>query len=84
MVGVKQATNRGLGIKRIQALKHATEKSVGLTVDLTMAHQEFRYLINQYEAIQERIMTHEASSSWSQSSDSYKRSLYRYIRWFFR
>ncbi|QKY68677.1 IS110 family transposase [Lentibacillus sp. CBA3610] len=57
---VKQATKRGVGIKRIQELKHAAETSVGLTVGLTMARQEIRYLIDQYQAIQERIQAHEA------------------------
>lgn len=60
MAEVKQATKRGVGIKRVQELKRAAETSVGLTVGLTMARQEIRYLIDQYQAIQERIQAHEA------------------------
>lgn len=47
MAEVKQAAKRGVGIKRIQELKRAAETSVGLTVGLTMARQELRYLIDQ-------------------------------------
>lgn len=60
MVEVKQAAKRGVGIKRIQELKRAAETSVGLTVGLTMARHEIRYLMDQYQAIQERIEAHEA------------------------
>ncbi len=60
MVEVKQAAKRGVGIKRIQDLKSVAETSVGLTVGLTMARQEIRYLMDQYQAIQERIKAHEA------------------------
>ncbi|PJH69234.1 IS110 family transposase, partial [Salmonella enterica subsp. enterica serovar Typhimurium] len=51
---------RGVGIKRVQELKHAAETSVGLTVGLAMARQEISYLIDQYLAIEERIEAHEA------------------------
>lgn len=60
MTEVKQAAKRGVGIKRIQELKCAAKRSVGLSVGLKMARQELRYLINQYQSIQERIRAHEA------------------------
>jgi len=60
MVEVKEAAKRGVGIKRVQELKHAAETSVGLTVGLAMARQEISYLIDQYLAIEERIEAHEA------------------------
>lgn len=60
MTEVKQAAKRGVGIKRIQKLKCAAKRSVGLSVGLKMARQELRYLINQYQSIQERIRAHEA------------------------
>ncbi|GGB44029.1 IS110 family transposase [Lentibacillus populi] len=60
MAEVKQAAKRGVGVKRIQELKRAAETSVGLSVGLGMARQELRYLIDQYQAIQERIQAHEA------------------------
>ncbi|MDY0405015.1 IS110 family transposase [Virgibacillus sp. 179-BFC.A HS] len=60
MAEVKQAAKRGVGIKRIQELKRAAETSVGLTVGLTMARKELRYLIDQYQAIQKRIQDLEA------------------------
>lgn len=59
MVEVKQAVKRGVGIKRVQELKHAAETSVGLTIGLTMARQEISYLIDQYLAIEERIEVQE-------------------------
>ncbi|WP_449354007.1 IS110 family transposase [Virgibacillus natechei] len=57
---MKQAANRGVGIKRIRELKRAAETSVGLTVGLRMAREEMRYLTDQYQSIQERIEAHEA------------------------
>lgn len=57
---VKTAARRAIGIKRIQALKQAAETSVGLTVGLRMAREEFRYLINQYKRIEERLVALEA------------------------
>ena len=57
---VKTAAKRAVGIKRIQALKQAAETSVGLTVGLRMAREEFRYLIDQYKRIEERLVALEA------------------------
>lgn len=57
---VKQAAKRGVGMKRIQALKQAAEESIGLTVGLRMARQEIRYLIDQYQALEERLNALEA------------------------
>ncbi|WP_085520704.1 IS110 family transposase [Tuberibacillus sp. Marseille-P3662] len=60
LLEVKEAAKRGVGIKRIQALKQAADDSVGLTVGLRMARQEIRYLIDQYKALEERLIALEA------------------------
>lgn len=57
---VKQAASRAVGIKRIQALKEAAENSVGLQVGLGMARQEIRYLLEQYQVMEERLTALEA------------------------
>ncbi|HLS07701.1 IS110 family transposase [Lentibacillus sp.] len=60
LLEVKRAAKRGVGIKRIQNLKLAAEDSVGLTVGLRMGRQEIRYLIDQYKALEERLIALEA------------------------
>src|SRR5699024_10181964 len=60
LLEVKRAAKRGVGIKRIQDLKQAAENSVGLTVGLRMGRQEMRYLIDQYKALEERLIALEA------------------------
>nr|WP_234032346.1 IS110 family transposase [Lentibacillus cibarius] len=56
LLEVKKAAKRGVGIKRIQDLKQAAEDSVGLTVGLRMGRQEIHYLIDQYKALEERLI----------------------------
>ncbi|MGR2782621.1 IS110 family transposase [Bacillus subtilis] len=60
MAEVKSASQRAVGIKRIQVLKQAAEDSIGLTVGVRMAREEFRYLIDQYKALEERLVALEA------------------------
>ncbi len=60
LLEVKQVAKRAVGIKRIEELKQAAENSVGLTVGLQMGRQEIRYLIDQYKALEERLMALEA------------------------
>nr|WP_254901158.1 transposase [Tuberibacillus sp. Marseille-P3662] len=60
LLEVKEAAKRGVGIKRIKALKQAAEDSIGLTVGLRMARQEIRYLIDQYKALEERLIALES------------------------
>lgn len=60
LLEVKQAAKRGVGLKRIQALKQAADDTVGLTVGLGMGRQEIRYLIDQYKALEERLIALEA------------------------
>lgn len=60
MAEVKTAAQRAVGMKRIQALKQAAQNSIGLTVGLRMAREEFRYLIDQYKALEERLVALEA------------------------
>lgn len=60
LIEMKEAANRGVGIKRIRKLKRAAETSVGITVGLRMAREEILFLIDQYQALQERIQAHEA------------------------
>lgn len=60
LVEVKMAAKRGVGRKRIIELKQAADSSVGLTVGLRMAKQELSYLVDQYRALQERLLAHEA------------------------
>ncbi|WP_017473877.1 IS110 family transposase [Amphibacillus jilinensis] len=57
---VKQAATRAVGIKRIQALKEVAENSVGLQGGLQMGRQEIRYLLDQYQALEERLIALEA------------------------
>src|SRR5699024_1974365 len=57
---VKQAAKRGVGTKRIKALKQAADNSVGLTAGLRMGRQEIRYLIDQYKNLEERLIALEA------------------------
>jgi len=57
---VKQAAKRGVGIKKIQHLKQAAQNSIGLSTGLTMARHEIRYLIDQYKALEQRLITLEA------------------------
>lgn len=57
---VKKGAKRGVGIKRVKALKQAAENSIGLTTGLRMARQEIRYLIDQYKALEERLIALEA------------------------
>lgn len=60
LMEVKQAATRAVGIKRIQALKEVAENSVGLQVGLQMGRQEIRYLLDQYQALEERLIALEA------------------------
>lgn len=60
LLEVKQAAKRAVGSKRIQQLKQAAEDSIGLTVGLQMARHEIRYLIDQYKALEERLVALEA------------------------
>src|SRR5699024_3356690 len=60
LLEVKRAAKRGVGIKRIQNLKLAAGDSVGPTVGLRVGRQEIRYLIDQYKAIEGRLIALEA------------------------
>ncbi|NWO06816.1 MAG: IS110 family transposase [Alteromonadaceae bacterium] len=60
LMEVKQVATRAVGIKRIRALKEAAEHSVGLQVGLRMGRQEIRYLLDQYKAMEERLIALEA------------------------
>lgn len=57
---VKKSAKRGVGIKKVQLLKQAAQNSIGLTTGLTMARQEIRYLIDQYKALEKRLIALEA------------------------
>ncbi|KPH68447.1 MULTISPECIES: IS110 family transposase [Bacillaceae] len=60
LLEVKKAARRSVGVKRIQELKRAAESSIGLTTGLTMARHEIRYLVDQYKALEERLIALEA------------------------
>ena len=57
---VKSSAKRAIGIKRMHELKQAASSSIGLTVGLTMAKQEIRFLVDQYRSLQERLEALEA------------------------
>jgi hypothetical protein len=56
---VKQSAKR-VGIKNIRQLKQTAENSIGLSTDLTMTHQEIHFLIAEYKALKEQLITLEA------------------------
>ena len=52
---IKKAARRAVGMKRVQKLKEAAAKSVGLSVGVRFAKKELRYLMEQYDDLTARI-----------------------------
>jgi transposase len=52
---VKTSVTKNIGIARMRQLKKAAASSIGLTVGLRMAREELRYLVDQYELLNNRL-----------------------------
>ncbi|MDW4526906.1 IS110 family transposase [Rossellomorea marisflavi] len=52
---VKALGTKNVGVARMRHLKKVADSSVGMTVGLRMAREELRYLVDQYEALNERL-----------------------------